>query len=104
MINNKLYGILGLCSKAGELVAGSDVCVEYMKKGKLKLLIIAQDSSEKTKKNFKFLCDKNNLEYIEAGNIIDISNSIGKKNKAIIGIKNENFAKKIKELKVGGEC
>lgn len=100
---NKTYGILGLCAKAGMLVAGSDICKEYIKNGKLYLLLVASDASEKTKNNFKFLCDSCNVDYIEIGNIEEISKSIGKSNKAIIGIKDSNFAKKIKDLKAGGE-
>lgn len=101
---NKTYGILGLCAKAGMLVAGSDICEEYIKKGKLKLLLVASDASERTKNNFKFLCNNNSVDYIEMGNIEEISKSIGKSNKALVGIKDSNFAKKIKDLKVGGEC
>lgn len=50
MINNKLLGLLGICAKAGKIVSGADACLEEIKTNSVKLLIIAEDASDKTKK------------------------------------------------------
>jgi ribosomal protein L7Ae-like RNA K-turn-binding protein len=90
--------MLGICMKAGRLVAGSDVCEENIKAHKTKLLIVAEDASESTKSKFKNICNVNYTEYIVWGKIGLISKSIGKINKAIISINDEGISNKIKQL------
>ena len=61
------------------------------------------DASEKTIKNIKYYCNKENVEIIIFGTISENSKSIGKQNKAIIGIKDKNLAAAIKKEIHGGE-
>lgn len=61
------------------------------------------DSSEKTIKNIKYYCNKNNIELFIYGTIFENSKAIGKHNKAIIGIKDYNLAEAIKKEIHGGE-
>ena len=75
-INNKIYGMIGL---------------------------VAEDSSDRTKKNFKELSEKLNVPFRIAGTIEDLSQSIGQVNKAVLVIKDENFAKEILKRIDGGE-
>lgn len=105
MINKegKVYGLLGLTAKSGNIVFGTDACIDKIESKKVKLIIVAQNASEKTKKNIKFICDKNNTEMKIFGTIEKISKAIGKNNKAIIGIKNESLANEISKIISGGE-
>lgn len=41
-MTNKIYGLLGICAKAGDIVSGMDVMIETVKKGKAKLVIVAR--------------------------------------------------------------
>lgn len=93
---NKVYGLLGISTKAGKLIAGTDLVIEEMARGNVKLVIIAEDASEKSKKNMKYYCEKYNVENIVFGTIDNLSKAIGKHNKAIIGIKDINLASAIK--------
>ncbi len=97
MENNKIFGLLGISAKAGKVVSGTDAVLEEIAKRKVKLVIIAQDASEKTKKNIKFFSEKENIEMIVFGDILNNSKAIGKENRAIIGIKDENLANAIKK-------
>lgn len=103
MINNKVYGLIGLAMRAGKIAFGADAVEDLIKKRKLKLVIVAENSSDRTKNNFEFMCNKNNIPIIIYGNIEDISKSIGKQNKAIIGIKETNIANEISKIVNGGE-
>lgn len=89
--------------KAGEVCFGADSIEENILKKKLKLVIISEEASERTKTKFINLCKKYDLSLIIYGNIDDISKAIGKSNKAVIGIKNINFANSIKEKYNGGD-
>ena len=100
---NKTLGLLGISAKAGKIIAGSEIVIENIKKKKVKLVILAKDSSEKTKKNIKLLCEQNNIKTVEYGNIEENSKAIGKVNKAIIGIIDEKLAIVILEKISGGE-
>ncbi len=105
MINNKekVYGLLGLTTKSGNIVFGTDACIEKIENKQVKLIIVASDASEKTKKNINFVCDKNSVPIKIFGTIEKLSKAIGKNNKAIIGIKNESLAKEISKIIDGGD-
>ena len=96
-MQNKIYSMIGLCMKAGKLAYGSDMCEEKTNYSKVRLLIVAKNAADNTKEKFKKLCE-NKTKYAEYGTIKDISHAIGKDNKAVIGIMDEGFSKKINEL------
>lgn len=95
---NKIYSMFGLCMKAGRIAYGSDMCEENIKRKKVKLLIVAEDASDNTKKRFTNLCERERIEMFLFGNIDLISHSIGKSNKAIVAILDDGFAIKIKGM------
>lgn len=103
MIESKVYGLIGLAMRAGKIAFGADSVEDLIKKRKLKLVIVAKDSSERTRNNFEFICNKYNIPIIIFGNIENISKSIGKQNKAIIGVKESNIANEICKIVNGGE-
>ena len=103
MINNKILGLIGLAMKAGKVCFGADSVEENIFKRKVKLVIISNDSSERTKTKFINICEKQKVPIIVFGDIDSISKAIGKNNKAIIGIKDINFAKSIQEKNNGGD-
>ena len=89
--------------KAGKICFGADSVEENLTKRKVKLLIIAEDSSERTKNKFTKLCEAYNVPVIIDGDIDALSNTIGKSNKAIIGVKDINFAESIQKKYNGGD-
>lgn len=104
MINEKkVFGLLGLATRAGKVSFGAEMCEEQINKNKIKFVVIASNASERTKKRFIELCNKKNIKFIEFGKIEDLSKAIGKENKAIIGIKDINFKNAILKIIDGGE-
>ena len=53
-MDNKLAGALGLCRRAGHLIAGFDATKEWIKSERAVLVLLAQDLSEKTEKEIRF--------------------------------------------------
>lgn len=102
---NKVLGLLGLATKAGKIIFGTDACIEGIEKNKIKLIIIATDASDRLKDKFVKLCsNKNNqIKLIIFGTINEISASTGKNNKAVIGVKDINFSNEIIKITNGGE-
>lgn len=103
MINKKILGLIGLSARARKISFGADSVEQQIKIGKVKLIIIAEDSSERTKDKFKKLSEKYKIPIIIAGNIEELSKAIGKSNKAILGIEDINLSKEIQKINNGGE-
>lgn len=100
---NKALGLIGISARAGKIVYGTDSCIDAIKKQKVKLLIVSNDASEKTKKNFKYYTQKYNIKICFFETVENLSKSIGKKNKVVIGILDENLAEEIEKIINGGE-
>ena len=100
---NKIYGLLGICAKAGKLTVGTEAVIESVLKNQIELVIIAEDTSQKTKQKIENICKEKNVAVKNFGTIFDNSKAIGKVNKAIIGIKDKNLAKAMLEKICGGE-
>ncbi len=103
MTNNKILGLIGLATRARKIAFGADSVELEIKKKKVKLIIIAEDSSERTKNKFRKLSEEYNIPIIEKETIETLSKAIGKDNKAIIGIEDINFSKEIIKINNGGE-
>jgi ribosomal protein L7Ae-like RNA K-turn-binding protein len=89
--------------KAGKVCFGADSVEQEINKRKVKLVVIAEDSSERTKNKFTSICKEKCIPVIIDESIDNLSKTIGKSNKAIIGIKDINFAKSIQKKYNGGE-
>ena len=96
MINNNILGLIGLAMKAGKVAFGADSAEE-------KLIIVSNESSERTKSKFIKLCENYKIPIIIDGTIDELSKTIGKSNKAVIGIKDINFANSIQKKYDGGD-
>ena len=69
-----------------------DAVVDEAKKYKIKLVIVANDTSEKSKKNIKYVCTNYEIPVIELSTMEELGTVIGKRNRAIIGIKDKGFS------------
>ena len=100
MTNNmqKIHSLLGIAMRAGKLVSGEDGTMIDLKKGKLNLVIVAEDASNNTKKLFKDKSSFRHVNCIELSIKSDLGISIGKDSRAVIGIKDIGFANKIIQL------
>ena len=103
MINNKILGLIGLATRARKICFGSDSVEEKINKNKVKLLIIAEDASQRTKDKFKKMAEQKNVPIIVKGEIEILSKAIGKSNKAVIGIEDINLSNEIQRINNGGE-
>ncbi len=93
---------MGLCARSGKIVSGMDAVCDDLKRNKVRLLIVAEDASEKTIQQVRYLAEKKKVQVIVMGKIVDNSRAIGKENRAIIGIKDKNISEGIKKI-CGGE-
>ncbi len=102
MKKNKVFSLLGFASKSGNIASGDNTVLNEIRKGSVYLVIIAGDASANTKKKFTDKSNSYGIESIIFSNSQELSRAIGKQNRTVIAIKEDNFAKKIKELLGGG--
>ena len=103
MINNKILGLFGLAARARKVCFGADSVEERINKNKVKMLIVAEDASQRTKDKFNKIAKEKNVPIIIKGDIELLSKTIGKSNKAIIGIEDINLSNEIQRINNGGE-
>ena len=98
MMNKKYLNLLGLANVAKGIVSG-ETLIKSIAANETKLVVIA---SANTKKKITDKCHFYHVDYfIVDENIETISKAVGKNNRVALGITNQGFAKKIKEL-IGG--
>lgn len=98
MNENKIYSLLGLCMRAGELITGELGCENAIRANKVKLLILAEDSSENTKKKFKNLTTHYGVKLLIFGTVDELGHKTGKAKRAILAVTSEGFANKIMNI------
>lgn len=91
LLPEKGLDLLGLAYKAGKLVVGEDAVLRMLKMKKLKLILIAKDSSPKTIDKFDrkgfFYQTPINLDYTCG----DLSQALGKPMCKILGLTDQGF-------------
>ncbi len=88
----KMFSYLGFAAKARKIVNGYNTCVFTMEKRKVRLLIIAEDLAENSKKKMIQAANKFNVEYRIFGDSDEMSHMTGTEGKGIFGITDDNFA------------
>ncbi|MDL2281295.1 ribosomal L7Ae/L30e/S12e/Gadd45 family protein [Selenomonadales bacterium OttesenSCG-928-I06] len=95
----KLKSLLGFAQKSGKLISGEESILKAIKSNKVKLLLIASDSSENTKETYfnqvvyyNVPCKETVLTKEEIGS------SIGKVQRSAVAIADEGFTKAILNL------
>ena len=97
-MQNKFLAFLGLVKKTGNVVEGYNKCEDAFKyKNKFYMVIFSNDISEKSRKNFIFLCDKNNIPYVQYYSKEELGSALGRAEINVMAITDNNMAKKLKE-------
>lgn len=94
-MREKVDSYLGFAKKSGQLVTGTQTCGINIDKGKLKLLIIAEDTAEGSKEKMIRQARQKGLEYRVYGKRDELSHLVGSEGSCIFGIKDGNFAEVI---------
>ncbi|MFL2100563.1 YlxQ-related RNA-binding protein [Desemzia sp. FAM 23989] len=93
----KALNLLGLATRAGKLVSGEDLTIKHVRSEKAKVVIIANDASENTRKKISDKCQYYEIPYTIQYSKAELSQAIGKE-RTIVCLTDAGFAKKIREL------
>lgn len=90
--------MLGLAQKAGKIASGEFSTQEAVKRGKAYCVIVADDASDNTKKNFTDMGNYYQVPVYFYGNKETIGKAIGKEFRASLSVNDEGFGKQIEKL------
>ena len=97
---DKVLSLIGLAMKAGRCTSGEMMTESETKSGRARLVIIASDASENTKKKFRDMCEFYKVPICFYGDKDTLGHAMGKEFRASLAILDKGFADGIrKELK-----
>ena len=91
-MTDRVLSMLGLAAKSGNVVSGEFSTEKAVKTGKAFLVIVADDSSDNTKKNFKNMCEFYKVPIYFFSNKEELGHAIGKEFRASLAVTDENLA------------
>lgn len=95
--DQKALNLLGIAMKAGKLVTGEDLTLKEIRKEQAKVVIVATDASEQTKKKISDKCRYYTIPLVVHFTKAELSHAIGKE-RTICTTLDNGFGKKIREL------
>lgn len=94
-MNDRFLGMVGLAKRAGKIVSGGEKCFEAVKSGQSKLIIVAADAADNTKKSMSDSCKFYGVKYVEAADKAALGKYTGADGRAVVSVNDDNFAKAI---------
>ena len=94
-MNRKVISYLGFAKKSGNLLTGVNTCTFAMVKGKVKLMILAEDISENSRKKIMKEIRKHGVNHIEYGSSDEMSHAVGASGRTVFAICDKGFAEAI---------
>lgn len=94
---NKIYSLLGLAQKAGDLASGEFMTEKSVKEGRAGLVLVAEDASDNTKKMFRNMCEYYRVDFHCFSDKETLGHRIGKEFRASLAVRDAGFSKAIKK-------
>ena len=101
-MTDKIYGLLGLCQRAGKCKSGEFAVEKSIKSGKSFLVIIPEDASDNTKKKFRNMTTYLSVPYQELGTKETLGHQLGRSERSSISIEDQGFAQAMIKYIDGG--
>ena len=99
---DKSLGMLGMATKAGKTVSGEFATMKAIKEGKAKLVIVAEDASDNTKKVFNDKCTYYDIPILVKGTMDELGRMTGHAKRASVAVTDRGFKdilmKKIEDM------
>jgi ribosomal protein L7Ae-like RNA K-turn-binding protein len=98
MMNEKWSQLLGLASRARKLTTGEELVVKEIRNKKAKLVLLAEDGSENTKKKISDKCHYYHIPFRMVSDRYHLGKAIGKSERVVVSVNDLGFATKLKAL------
>lgn len=106
MSETKILGLIGLCKKAGKIVAGAALCEKEIRTRKSELIIIANDISKTGLKAVIDICNHYSVRYIVCSDMNSLGKAVGAAgDRSVVSVNDKGFSeailKKFTDLQLG---
>lgn len=95
LTQNKVFSYIGLATKAGKVVSGEFSTEKAVKEKKARLVIVASDASDNTKKMFTNMCTYYKVPIYFIGDKETLGHAMGKQFRASLALNDQGFANAI---------
>lgn len=89
--------LLGLAVRARKVISGTEITINGIRKGEVKLVVVASDCSDRTKKDLHNKASYYNVPVVDTLDSEVLKTAIGRDRK-VMGIIDLGFAKRLKEI------
>lgn len=98
MVNKKkLYGLIGLATRARKVVSGEFSTEKSVKSGRSCMVIVSEEASENTKKMFTNMCAYYKVPIYLFGTKDELGHAMGQQFRASLSVEDAGFAKSMAE-------
>ena len=94
-MNDKVISLLGLAERAGKIASGEFAAEKAVKIGKARLIIVAEDASDNTKKKMKNMTAFYETPLYVYGSKDDLGHCIGKEYRSMVAVLQPGFSKSV---------
>lgn len=98
MQSDKFLRLLGLAQRAGEIAFGEGAVRDGIRGGTAKLVIVARDAADNTKKKICDNCSFYGTKQAELFDRFTLGKACGKEFAVVLAVKSEGIAKKLIEM------
>ena len=95
MNEQKIFNLLGMAQRAGRIASGDFAVTKAVEGKKARLLLVAKDASEETRKRYRQLAAKAKIELFYLGDRELLGHCIGKDFRAVAAVLDAGFANAI---------
>ncbi len=95
---NKIYSLLGLATKSRNVVSGEFMTEKAVKSRDAKLVLVGEDASDNTKKEFLDMCSYYQVPCYVFGTKEELGHHMGKEMRASLAITDTGFSKSLIKL------
>lgn len=92
LVQNKVFGLLGIAAKSNNIVSGEFSTEKAVKEHKAALVIVAEDASDNTKKMFTNMCTFYKVPICFFGLKTELGHAIGKEFRASLALLDKGLA------------
>lgn len=97
MKQDKILSLLGLATRAGKTACGEFCTEKEVKSGRARLVLVAEDASENTKKKFRNMCKFYQVPVRFCFDKEQLGGAMGKELRASLAVLDDGFAESIRK-------
>lgn len=95
MIPNEVASMLGLCRRAGQVIAGEFAVERALQSRRAALLLISDDASPRTRERFVGLAERAKVACYQLGTREELGHAIGQPPRVVLAVQNGPLARNL---------